>query len=263
VTGRAPGEIWDQSAEEGERRLSRTIGGLLATGLVGGLDVMCGILALTVTSGALHVVMPEATAHLLGSLTFGIGFVFLVIGRSELFTENFMVPVSAALRREGGVGPLFRLWAGTLLGNLVGLAIFALILSRAGLVPPQTLAAAGKLAETFADRSVLAALLSAVVAGAVMTLMTWLLHAASSDTARIGIALLVGFLLAAPSLNHAVVSFGEMSFGIMAGTGSADWGDLARNFPLAVVGNLIGGFGFVTVVRFVQMRGEPEQQPDN
>jgi formate/nitrite transporter FocA (FNT family) len=143
-----------------------------------------------------------------------------------------------------------------------GLVVFALILSRAGLVPPQTLEAAGSLAETFADRSVLAALLSAIVAGAVMTLMTWLLHAANSDTARIGIALLVGFLLAAPSLNHAVVSFGEMSFGIMAGTGSAEWVDLARNFPLAVAGNLIGGFGFVTIARFVQMRGEPEQQPD-
>jgi hypothetical protein len=47
MTGRAPGEIWDESAEEGERRLSRSVGGLLATGVVGGLDVMLGILALT------------------------------------------------------------------------------------------------------------------------------------------------------------------------------------------------------------------------
>jgi formate-nitrite transporter family protein len=259
MTGRAPGEIWDQSAEEGERRLSRSAAGLLATGLVGGLDVMVGIVALTVTAGAMQAVMPEATAHLLGSLTFGIGFVFLVIGRSELFTENFMVPISSALRREAGGSALLRLWIGTLIGNLAGLAILSLILSRAGLVPPETLDAAGGIAETFADRSAGSALLSAIVAGAVMTLMTWLVHAADTDVARIWIALLVGFVLAAPSLNHAVVSFGEMAFGILAGTGTAAWFDLAQNFPIAVAGNLIGGFVFVTIARFVQIRGEPAE----
>lgn len=254
---RDPGEIWKQSAEEGERRLSRSIAGLMATGLVGGLDVMLGILALVVTTGAMELVMPEGTAHLIGSLTFGIGFAFLVIGRSELFTENFMVPISAAVRREAGGAALLRLWVGTLIGNLLGLAVLALILTRAGLVPPEALDAAGSVAETFADRSAGSALLSAIVAGAVMTLLTWLVHAAESDIARIWIALLIGFILSAPSLNHAVVSFGEMSLGIMAGTGSAGWADLAQNFPVAVVGNFIGGFVFVTIARFIQIRGEP------
>lgn len=258
MAARQPGEIWEESAQEGERRLSRSATGLLATGLVGGLDVMLGILALSVTSGAMMAAMPEATAHLVGSLTFGVGLAFLVVGRSELFTENFMVPISAAVRRESGAAKLLRLWVGTLVGNLLGLAILAWVLSRAGLVPPEALDAAGKLAETLADRSVGAALLSAIVAGATMTLMTWLVHAANSDVARIWIALLIGFVLAAPSLNHAVVSFGEMSFGILAATGTADWADLARNFPIAVAGNLVGGFGFVTIARFVQIRGEPE-----
>ena len=120
---RDPGEIWEQSEQEGERRLSRSITGLLATGLVGGLDVMLGIVALVVTTGAMEAVMPEATAHLIGSLTFGIGFAFLVIGRSELFTENFMVPISAAIRRHAGGSALLRLWVGTLIGNLLGLAV--------------------------------------------------------------------------------------------------------------------------------------------
>jgi formate-nitrite transporter family protein len=254
---RDPGEIWKKSEQEGERRLSRSLPGLLATGLVGGLDVMLGIVALTVTTGAMEVAMPEATAHVVGSLTFGIGFAFLVIGRSELFTENFMVPISAAVRREEGGSALLRLWIGTLVGNLLGLAVLALILSRAGLVPPETLEAAGSTAEVFAERSAGSALLSAIVAGAVMTLLTWLVQAAESDIARLWIALLIGFVLAAPSLNHAVVSFGEMGFGLMAGTGNAEWVDLAQNFPIAVVGNLFGGFVFVTVARFVQIRGEP------
>jgi formate/nitrite transporter FocA (FNT family) len=237
--------------------MSRSFTGLLATGLVGGIDIMLGILALASITGALLPVLPEETAHLIGSLGFGIGLVFLLIGRSELFTENFMVPVSAAIYGRGSVRMLLRLWGGTLIGNLLGLTVIGFIMTRAGLVPPSTLDAAGSLADTFAARDALAALLSGIVAGTIMTLLTWLAHAASGDSARIQIALLVGFLLAVPSLNHAVVSFGEMAFGIMAGTGSATWLDLAQNFPLAVAGNLIGGLGFVTLARIVQVRGDP------
>jgi formate/nitrite transporter FocA (FNT family) len=100
--------------------------------------------------------------------------------------------------------------------------------------------------------------LSAVVAGSVMTLLTWLAHAARGDGARIAIAMVIGFILAAPSLNHAVVSVGEMAFGILAGKSTATWTDLAQNFPLALIGNLAGGLAFVTLARLVQVWGEPE-----
>jgi formate/nitrite transporter FocA (FNT family) len=257
MSGMEPSEIWDSGVDEGERRLTRGSAGLAATGLVGGVDVMLGILALCVVSGAAGLVLPQETAHVVGSLFFGIGFVFIVLGRSELFTENFLIPVSAVFHRLGSGWSLARLWAVTLAFNLIGLGLLSLIFTRAGLVPPETLKAAGRLAETFADRDLVAALLSAVVAGTIMTLFTWLTHAAEESATRLLTALVVGFLLAAPSLNHAVVSFGEMAFGILAGTGRAGWPDLARNFPVAVIGNLIGGLGFVTLARLVQVRGEP------
>jgi formate/nitrite transporter FocA (FNT family) len=256
MAGADPADIWDAGVEEGERRLSRSVAGLLATGLVGGVDIMLGILALTVTAGAMTLVMPTETAHVIGSLTFGIGLAFLIVGRSELFTENFLVPVSAVFHGRARWPRLLRLWLGTLVGNLVSLFILAAIFVRAGLVPPEALDTASELAETLAQRDFVSALLSAVVAGTLMTLLTWLAHAATTDGARLAIAMLIGFVLAAPSLNHAVVSFGEMSFGILADRGSADWDDLGQNFPVAVLGNLLGGLSFVTIVRLVQVRGE-------
>ncbi len=260
MSGRDPDEIWNASVEEGTRRLSRGTLGLLSTGLIGGVDVMLGVMALTVVSGALAVSLPEQIAHVGGSLVFGIGFVLLVVGRSELFTENFLVPISAMIRSERTrIGDLGRLWSVTMIGNLVAILALAAVFTRAGLLPPEALKTAGHMADTFAERDFVAALLSAILAGAIMTLFTWLTHAVELDISRIALALLIGFVLAAPSLNHAIVGFGEVLFGILADTQkTATWTDLAQNFGTAVLGNLIGGLGFVTVLRAMQVRGEPD-----
>jgi formate-nitrite transporter family protein len=257
VSSRDPEEIWQESVEEGERRVARSVSGLAATGFVGGLDVMLGIVGLTVVSGAFETVLPKESAHVIGSLAFGIGFVLLIVGRSELFTENFLVPITTVISTRRGFGAVLRLWAGTLVGNLVALLLLSALLTQAGLVPESALDSASSLAETFAERDFLSALFSAIVAGALMTLLTWTAHAADDDIGRIAIALLVGFLLAAPSLNHAVVSVGEMGFGLFADRGSAEWIDLLQNFPVAVLGNLLGGMVLVTAMRVVQVRGEP------
>ena len=97
MSSRDPSEIWEEAVEEGDRRLSRSASGLFATGAVGGLDIMLGVMGLVVVTGALESVMPEESAHVFGSLAFGIGFVLLIVGRSELFTENFLVPVAAVI----------------------------------------------------------------------------------------------------------------------------------------------------------------------
>ena len=258
MSGRDPDQIWTQSVEEGERRMARSPLGLAATGAVGGVDVMLGVMALTVVSGALAVTLPEQIAHIGGSLVFGIGFVFLVVGRSELFTENFLVPIAGLARGRTRPSRLALLWGVTMVANLAAIFVLVAIFTRAGLVPPETLEAAGKMADTFAQRDFVAALLSAIVAGTAMTLFTWMTHAVESDSARILIALLIGFVLAAPSLNHAIVGFGEMAFGLLADTPEkATWTDLAQNFPVSVLGNLIGGLGFVTFFRILQVQGEP------
>lgn len=260
MSGRNPDEIWQEAVEEGDRRLNRGVLSLASTGAVGGIDVMVGVLALTVVAGALGTVLGEEVAHVGGSLFFGIGFVMLIVGRSELFTENFLIPISAMIRgSRSRSGDLARLWSVTMLANLIAILALAAIFTRAGMVPPDTLKAAGTMADTFATRDFISALLSAIVAGAIMTLFTWLTQAVELDISRIVIALLIGFVLAVPSLNHAIVGFGEMTFGLLAGTAEkATWTDLAQNFPTAVLGNLIGGLGFITALRAMQVQNEPD-----
>src|SRR3954468_16326334 len=80
-------ETFQRTVDEGEHRLTRSWPGLLSTGLVGGLDVGVGVLGL--------LLVKEATGSvLLAGFAFGIGFIALTRAQSELFTENFLVPVA-------------------------------------------------------------------------------------------------------------------------------------------------------------------------
>jgi formate/nitrite transporter FocA (FNT family) len=134
--------------------------------------------------------------------------------------------------------------------------ILAAILSVHTVLDHNAVVAAGHSANVFANRDAGAAFLSAVMAGLVMTLWTWLGIAVRTDIGRIFVALLIGFTIAAPNLNHVIVGTGEMMFGVMGGASHATWGDVGINFLLALAGNLVGGTIFVTLTRFVQARTE-------
>jgi formate/nitrite transporter FocA (FNT family) len=254
---RDPTEIWESGLDEGERRLGRGWTGLAATGFAGGVDVFFSILLLAVTAGALHEVLPEAPSHVLGSLVFGVGFAFITLGRAELFTENFLIPVAAVWAGRARTGALVRMWAITMAANFVGLALFAALFSVSGVLEPAALETAGRMADTLGQREALPALLSAIAAGTIMTLFTWVAAAAESSGARVAASLVIGFVLAAPSLNHAVVGFGEILFGLLAGTAQATWTDLVRTVAIAIAGNLLGGVGLVFTTRLAQVRAEP------
>lgn len=257
MADRTPEEIWDEGLDEGQRRLERSWQALAATSFAGGADVMFGIIAVAVTSAGLVATMPEPAAHIAASLVFGLGFVFIVIGRAELFTENFLIPVGAVFARRAAAATLVRMWGITLVVNFAGLVLLGAIVSVSGVLPSGSLHAVGVVSNTLSDRSFLAALMSAILAGVVMTAFTWITTAAESATGRILAALVVGFLLAAPVLNHAVVGFGEMFLGLLAGTTHATWADLARNVSIAILGNLIGGVGLVFTTRLAQVSGSP------
>jgi formate-nitrite transporter family protein len=107
------GTTFERTVDEGRGRLERTWPGLLATGAVGGVDVSVGVFALLL-------VHADTKSVLLSALAFSIGFIALTLAKSELFTENFLVPIAAVVARKARVAALLRLWAGTSVMNLVG-----------------------------------------------------------------------------------------------------------------------------------------------
>jgi formate-nitrite transporter family protein len=250
----SPEEIYRRTEEEGERRLSRPLLELVSTAFVAGIDVVVGILAL----GAAHHYAaaawgPEAGA-LAGALAFGICFVFIVVGRSELFTENFLVPLAAVDRHDRSSWlKLGELWLVSPVANIVGGTVIILIASTHGVLPEGTSGAIAETASKLDDKGVLAAFLSAVLAGALITLMTWMVEGQESSGVRALCAYLTGFVLALLALNHVIVATLELIAGIRFGA-DIEWGDVAGNFGGAAVGNMAGGILLVTLSRFSQAR---------
>ena len=249
---RQPEQIYARAREEGRRRLARPVLELAATALVGGFDVAFGVIAFALAGGAVATSVRSEIAHLVGALAFGIGFVFVVVGKSELFTENFLVPVAGLERRRASWLKLAELWIGTLLLNLVGGTAVALLVTSKGVLPRAGQDELVRLAERLTSHSALAELLSGVVAGALMTLMTWFVEgAAETSGVRIVMSWIVGSLIALGTFNHAIVSTIELVFGMRYGA-AVSVGELFTNLGLAVAGNLIGGLLLVTFARSAQ-----------
>ena len=236
-------EAFDRLVEEGEVRLARSALALLTTGLLGGIDVGFGVLAYLLVEHRTHNV-------LLAGLAFSLGFVALLLGRSELFTENFLVPVMTLVAGKSGPAALARLWGTTLVANLAGGWIISWLIITAR---PDLKLQAVEVGTHYAHLGVsLRSFALAVLAGAVITLLTRM----QAATDNLGVQLVPGILfsavLAGGQLFHCVLDSLFMFTALVAGApfGYLDW--LAA-LGWAALGNLAGGLVLVTAIRVLQV----------
>lgn len=247
-------ETFLRTVDEGRRRLSRGLTPLLATGLVGGIDVGTGVLAL--------LLVEQATGDkLLGGLAFSVGFIALALARSELFTEDFLVPVSTVIARQAQFRSLLRLWGGTLVANLVGGWVFTWLVIRGF---PSLHATAIEAGAHYVQLGYgLRSMSLAVLGGAVITLMTWMQHGGDSMAAKIIPAITCAFLLAGGQLDHAIVNSLLMFAALHTGHAPFGYLDWAKTAGWAALGNLLGGVGLVTLLRLLQVPHKVKDERDH
>lgn len=235
---------FDRIVDEGAQRLARTWPSMLVTGFFGGIEVGLGIMGFLAVEHA-------TGSRLLGGLAFGIGFVALLLAKSELFTEGFLVPLAAVAAKEATLGQLLKLWGGTLAGNLVGGWLFMWLVMQAFPQWSETVIASGA-QFALAPLSVQNAAL-AILGGSTITLMTRMQHGTDSVPGKIVAAMGGGFLLAGLPLFHSVLDslliFGAIHAG--APYGYLEW---LSWFWYAVVFNVLGGVVLVTALRLVRSK---------
>jgi formate/nitrite transporter FocA (FNT family) len=180
--------------------------------------------------------------------------VFLIVGRAELFTENFLVPIAALDRRDrGSWWKLAQLWTISPVFNLIGGTIMIVIATTHGVLPEGAGAPIKDAAQKLHANHTLALFLSAVFAGALITAMTWFVEGSDSMGIRVTVGWITGAILALGAFDHVIVATLELIFGIRYGA-HIPWIFVLGNFGLALVGNMIGGLLLVTLNRFTQAR---------
>ena len=247
-------DAFDRMVEEGEQRLTRPLLSLVSVGLLGGVDISIGIL--------IYLVVDTRTGNpLLASLAFPIGFVALLMARSELFTENFLVPVTAVIAKTGTPVQLLRLWVVTLVANLAAGAVMAAIIVTA---LPEVQASALTAGAHYAHLGVsLRSFLLAVLGGAVITLLTRMQHATDDMGTKIVPAVLLSFVLVGAQLFHSVLDTILMLSGLFSGGASYGYADVAGALGWSVFGNLVGGLVLVTSVRLLRVPHRVRESREN
>ncbi|RJK97657.1 formate/nitrite transporter family protein [Vallicoccus soli] len=238
-------QAFERLVGEGVQRLHRPWREVLVTGFFGGTEVAFGVLAL--------VAVREATGSaLLAGLAFSVGFLALLLGKSELFTEGFLVPVTTVAAGRASAAQLGKLWSGTLLANLAGgwlimwLVVTAFPDLRARTVESAAHFATAPLSpETFA---------LAVLAGAAITLMTRMQHGTDEMVGKIAAAVAGAFLLAGLEMFHSILDSLLIFGALHTGEAPFGYGAWLGWFWWTTLGNVVGGLGLVTLLRLVRSK---------
>ncbi|MCG7594363.1 formate/nitrite transporter family protein [Mycobacterium sp. PSTR-4-N] len=244
-------QAFNRMVDEGTQRMHRSVREVLVTGFFGGTEVAMGVLA--------YLSVLLATGNpLLAGLAFSVGFLALLLGRSELFTEGFLVPVTTVAAKRASVGQLFKLWGGTLAANLVGgWLIMWLVMTAFPKLNEQTIESA----QHFVDAPLNAeAVALSLLGGMVITLMTRMQHGTDSMPAKIAAAVAGAFLLAGLQLFHSILDSLLIFGALIAGGTSFGYLDWLSWFGYTLLGNIVGGLGLVTLLRLIRSKDRLKQE---
>lgn len=250
--GQEAPEIIEDASQIGERRLERSIIGDAVTSFIGGMSICFGVLAMAWAGASVGNEASPSVGHLVAALAYPVGFVILLIGKSELFTENFLLPVTGVIDGHGSIRQLLSLWGISLVFNLLGALVFAFLMSRPGVLPDGPAQRVIDLADHVVHYPFWTAFVKALFAGWLMTILTWLLLAAEGMGPRLLIMWLIGTLLVLAEFTHVIISAAEIFMAMLLGAPitATDW--LGQVFVPVLVGNLVGGVIFVTLLQYVQ-----------
>ena len=235
--------------EEGERELTRPVSGLAWSALSAGLSMGFSL----VSEGLLMSYLPDARWRpLVANLGYTVGFLIVITGRQQLFTETTLTPVLPLLNRPQlkVLGRLLRLWLVVLVANLVGAYLFATTIGNTGVFEPhirQVFKEIGRhaLAGGFALH-----LLRGIFAGWLIALVVWLLP--SAENGKIPVIIILTYVVGLAGLSHVIAGSVEVMYFVT--TGGASWGNYFLQFLLpTLIGNTLGGVTLVAALNYGQV----------
>jgi formate-nitrite transporter family protein len=200
--------------------------------------------------------LPEGPArHLIGSVGYSLGFVIVVLGRQELFTESTLTAVLPLLvQRDWGTWlSLLRFWAVVLAANLLGTLIFARLFAIDGLFSDNVRTAIQEIGRQAVSGLFWPTAIKAIFAGWLIALMIWLLPSARS--ARLLVIMLLTYVVALGGFSHVIAGSVEAFYAMFTGQVSA-YDYVTVFFAPTILGNTIGGVALVALLNHAPLVSE-------
>jgi formate-nitrite transporter family protein len=250
-------QILIEEISEGKHELERPPLGLFLSAISAGLEVGFSLFLMAVMRTLADNQLPEAITRILVANMYAVGFIFVVLGRSELFTEHTTLAMLPLFSGKAKWTAVARLWIIVYVGNQLGGAAFAFLAEVTGrsihVIEPSVL---GDIARRVWDHPGGAMFLSAVLAAWLMGLMSWLVTAARDTIGQLVIVWLIATCIGLGSLHHSVVGSVEVLAALFAGQNTT-WANFGHFLLFTTLGNAVGGAVFVALLKYSHAsRGE-------
>lgn len=235
---------------EGAEELERPSSSIAWSGLGAGLTMGCSMLG----QGILQAQLPDAPwRELVASFGYCLGFIFVTMGRQQLFTETTLTVVLPVLHRTHGISDVARYWAIVFCANIVATLLFAAAASIPGLFQPGAVREFAELGVKAAGPGFVTVLLKAIFAGWLIALMVWLMPASAS--ARFFVIVGVTWLIGVAHFSHVIAGSVETAFAAIHG--GIGWDRYLLGFLVpTLIGNSVGGVVFVALLNHAQVKEE-------
>jgi formate/nitrite transporter FocA (FNT family) len=257
-------EIYKQVATNAREELKRSSVALAISGFAGGLFM--GLSALG-TAIALAMLGHTNGAVMVSRMFYPLGFIVVIIGRAQLFTENTLYPVALVLTERRHFWHTLRLWCVVLPSNVVGALAFAALVSLTPALNPHFVNELTQLGMEATANPASTVFWSGIMGGWIIALAAWLVSGSHSITGSVMIIWMLTFIVGLGNFAHCIATSGEILVAVL--TGHASWGSYPQWFVPAVLGNICGGVGMVTLLEYGQavygknksITGDEETEP--
>jgi len=233
----------------GEEELARPLAALFFSGLAAGLSMGFSLLA----EGFLHTFLPEATwAPLVSKLGYSVGFLMVILGSQQLFTENTLTAIIPLLARRTRKAFLdvAKLWAVVLVANLLGAVIFAWGISMSSVLDPAVHESLHVIGLVAADGTTWQLILQGIMAGWLIALMVWMLPATQGG--KTAIIVLMTYLIGLGGFPHIIAGSVEVLYAVAHD--GLPWTEYLLHWaPATLLGNVIGGVALVSALNYAQV----------
>jgi formate-nitrite transporter family protein len=233
---------------EGMRELDRSTSALLWSGLAAGLSMGFSFLG----DAFLRAYLPDAHWRpLVAKLGYSLGFLIVILGSQQLFTENTLTPIVPLLKEKAReiFRNVVRLWTAVFIANMVGALLFALALGRLAVTEPEVQRALSDLASEAMRHDFQTTLLHGVYAGWLIALMVWMLPAAESS--KVAVIVIMTWLIGVGGFAHVIAGASEVFYAAVRG--EASWSQALLGFIVpALIGNVLGGVTLVASLNHAQ-----------